>query len=90
MRHVVHKSISRPGIACAVTHDENETAISVGALERAKAVALEHTGSGRVTETEVGDQERHHEVEVTLPTPDVQLDESLNVVGSESDSGNDD
>jgi len=57
---------------------------------RAQAAALEHTGEGRVTETEVGDEESYYEVEVTLPNgeeTDVQLNESFKVVGSESDSG---
>ena len=52
------------------------------------AAALAHTGGGRVTETEVGDEESYYEVEVTLADGsqvDVQLDREFNVVGSESD-----
>ena len=54
----------------------------------AAGAALEETGGGRVTETEVGDEESYYEVEVTLDDGsqvDVQLDESFQVVGQESD-----
>jgi uncharacterized membrane protein YkoI len=57
-------------------------------LEKAKAVALAHTGGGRVTETEVGDEESLYEVEVTLPDGsrvDVQLDEGFTVVGTDAE-----
>ena len=57
-------------------------------LERASAAALAETGEGRVTETEVGDEESFYEVEVTLDDGsqvDVQLDEDFNVVGSSVD-----
>ena len=52
------------------------------------AAALAETGEGRVTETEVGDEESYYEVEVTLDDGsqvDVQLDEQFNVVGSSVD-----
>ena len=58
------------------------------ALDKASAAALEHTGEGHVTETEVGDEESYYEVEVTLDDGsqvDVQLDEQFNVVGGEAD-----
>ena len=72
--------------------DATDTPITGSALEQAKAAALAHTGQGKVTETEVGDEESYYEVEVTLDTGnqvDVQLDKSFNVVGSESDGQND-
>ncbi len=53
-------------------------------LERASAAALEHLGEGRVTATEVGDEESYYEIEVELDNGrqvDVQLDESFNFVG---------
>jgi uncharacterized membrane protein YkoI len=68
--------------------DATETPISGAALEQAKAAALAQTGGGRVTGTEVGDEESYYEVEVTLANGDqvdVQLDENFDVVGSESD-----
>ncbi len=68
--------------------DETEVPITGTALEKASAAALAYTGGGRVTETEVGDEESYYEVEVTLEDGsqvDVQLDEDFNVVSSESD-----
>lgn len=62
-------------------------------LEKASAAALEFTNGGRVTATEVEDEESYYEVEVTLDDGsqvDVQLDEEFNVVGSEADGANDD
>lgn len=55
-------------------------------LERASKVALDYTGSGRVTGTEVGDEESYYEIEVTRDDGsqiDVQLDKSFNVVGTD-------
>jgi len=75
---------------------EVDRAISGSALDKASAAALEHTGGGRVTDTEVGDEDSHYEVEVTLDDGsqvDVQLDEQFNVVGDEADddgAGDDD
>jgi uncharacterized membrane protein YkoI len=72
--------------------DATDRAISGGALERAKAAALADT-PGRVTETEVGDEESYYEVEVTRPDGsqvDVQLDRDFNVVTSKTDSEKDD
>ena len=68
--------------------DATDTPITGSALDQASAAALEHTGEGRVTETEVGDEESYYEVEVTLDDGsqvDVQLDEDFNVVGDEAD-----
>ncbi|MGH2961904.1 MAG: hypothetical protein ACRDL3_06900, partial [Solirubrobacterales bacterium] len=41
-----------------------DQAIGGSALDRASAAALEHTGGGQVTDTEVGDEESYYEVEV--------------------------
>jgi hypothetical protein len=78
------------GIAVAAGggDDAADKPIAGAALDRAKAAALAHTGEGRVTGTEVGDEESYYEVEVTLDNGgqvDVQLDKSFNVVGSEND-----
>jgi uncharacterized membrane protein YkoI len=57
-------------------------------LDKASAAALQHTGGGQVTDTEVGDEESYYEVEVTLDDgsqTDVQLDRGFNVVGDEAD-----
>ena len=55
-------------------------------LKRASAAALAYVGEGRVTETEIEDEESYYEVEVTLDDGrqiDVQLDEAFNVVGTD-------
>ena len=85
----VAAAVTSAGIASAVGADDHEAPITGQDLERATAAALEHTGGGKVTETEVGDEESYYEVEVTLPDgaqTDVQLDEQFNVVGEETDS----
>ena len=82
------------GVAVASSNnDDSEAPISGDALEKASTAALEHTGGGRVTETEVGDEESYYEVEVTLDDGsqvDVQLDEDFNVVGDEVETGDED
>jgi hypothetical protein len=73
--------------------DDDEPPITGGELDRASAAALEHTGGGTVTETEIGDEESWYEVEVTLEDGsqvDVQLDQQFNVVGAETDEEDDD
>jgi uncharacterized membrane protein YkoI len=68
--------------------NESEKAISGAALDRASAAALAHTDGGKVTETEVGDEESYYEVEVTRDDGsqvDVQLDRDFRVVGDEAD-----
>jgi hypothetical protein len=68
--------------------EDNDAPITGQALQRASDAALAHTGGGRVTETEVGDEESLYEVEVTLgdgSQVDVQLDENFNVVGESAD-----
>jgi hypothetical protein len=76
------------GIVRAVAPD-GEPPITGEALERASAAALDYTGEGRVTDTEVGDEEGYYEVEVTLDDGsqvDVHLDENFNVLGQEADN----
>lgn len=74
------------------TEDANEgpdVPITGSALERASAVALDYAGEGRVTGTEVGDEEGYYEIEVTLNSGrqvDIHLDESFNVLSQISDS----
>ena len=85
------------GLGIAAGRDDggvDEARITGDALDRARAAALAHTGGGRVTDTEVGDEESLYEVEVTLgdgTQVDVQLDERFEVVGEERDgSGSED
>lgn len=76
------------GVALATAADDDDEPITGPALEQASAAALAFTGGGRVTDTEVGDEESYYEVEVTLDDGtqvDVQLDERFVVVGSEAD-----
>jgi uncharacterized membrane protein YkoI len=80
-------------IAAGGDDDATEQPITGTALDRASAAALAHTGGGRVTGTEVGDEESLYEVEVTLADGsqvDVQLDGSFDVVGSEHDGPDED
>jgi len=66
-----------------------QKAITGDALQKASDVALAHTGGGKVTETEVNDEESYYQVEVTTDQgqQDVQLDRNFNVVSSKGDSG---
>ena len=86
-------ALAAGGTAIAAGGDDDATdkPISGSALEKAKAAALADT-PGRVTETEVGDEESYYEVEVTRPDGsqvDVQLDRNFNVVSSKTDSEDD-
>jgi uncharacterized membrane protein YkoI len=72
---------------------ETDRAVTGPALRSATQAALEHTGGGRVTGTEVGDEESYYEVEVTRhdgSQTDVQLDRDFKVVGDETEQGPDD
>jgi uncharacterized membrane protein YkoI len=69
--------------------DESDKAITGTALDRASHAALAHTGGGKVTGTEVGDEDSYYEVEVTRgdgSQVDVQLDRSFHVVSGRGDS----
>jgi len=80
-------------VATAGGGDDNEAPITGRDLDRATTAALEHTAEGRVTDTEVGDEESYYEVEVTLKDGsqiDVQLDRHFQVVGDEADETRDD
>lgn len=69
--------------------DVSDKAITGTALDRASRAALAHTGGGKVTGTEVGDEDSYYEVEVTRgdgSQVDVQLDRSFHVVRAQGDS----
>ena len=71
--------------------DAGDRPITGSALDRARDAALAHTGGGRVTGTEVGDEESYYEVEVTRSDGsqvDVQLDRGFDVVGDKVDREN--
>jgi hypothetical protein len=86
--------VAAGGIAVAAADDDaTETPITGADLQRASEAALASTGGGKVTGTEVGDEESYYEVEVTLDDGsqvDVQLDKSFKVVGSGADGDVDD
>jgi uncharacterized membrane protein YkoI len=78
-------------VATGGDDDVTDTPITGPALQQASEAALVETGGGRVTETEVGDEESRYEVEVTLDDGsqvDVQLDDQFRVVGSKTDREN--
>ena len=75
------------GLAMATGGDDDQP-ITGTALDRATAAALEHTGGGTVTETEVGDDGAAYSVEVRLDDGsqvEVNLDEGFNVIGQAAD-----
>jgi uncharacterized membrane protein YkoI len=79
------------GVARAAGGDDGDgTPITGDALAHASKVALAETGGGRVTATEVNDEEGKYEVEVTLENGrqvDVHLNDSFRVVDSAADHG---
>jgi uncharacterized membrane protein YkoI len=78
------------GAAGGGDDDGTDKAITGTALDHAKAVALDHTGGGKVTGTEAGDEEGAYEVEVTRADGsqvDVHLDKSFKVIDSSRDGG---
>jgi uncharacterized membrane protein YkoI len=83
-------AIGGTAIASSVGGDDDgsDKAITGTALDQAKAAALAHTGGGKVTETEAGDEEGAYEVEVTMPDGgqvDVHLDKSFHVLNQSAD-----
>ena len=76
------------GIAAAANSRDSDTPITGSALGRATSVALAATGGGRVTGTEVNDEESKYQVEVTLDNGqqvDVNLDAHFAVVKTKTD-----
>jgi uncharacterized membrane protein YkoI len=74
--------------------DDNATDQSIKgtALDRAKAVALQQTGGGRVTATEIRDEEGYYEIEVRRSDGsqvDVHLDRNFNVLDASPDGSAD-
>ena len=71
----------------AVEAETEAVPITGNALETASAAALEYIGEGRVTDTEIGDEEGYYEIEITLDNGkevDVHLDENFNVLSVEN------
>lgn len=82
-------------IATAADGDEDDAPdvpLTGADLDRAAAAALDHLDGGRVTDSEVGDEESFYEIEVTLDDGrqiDVQLDRTFTVVSTADDAGSD-
>ena len=73
--------------------DESEDVpITGSALEKASAAALKYVGEGRVTDTEIDDEEGYYEIEITRNNGqqvDVHLDENFNVLGKDDEEEDD-
>jgi uncharacterized membrane protein YkoI len=68
--------------------DGKDQPIPGTALDRASRVALDQVGGGKVTATEVADEEGYYEIEVTKADGsqvDVHLNRDFSVAGTESD-----
>lgn len=72
--------------------DGRDRAITGSALAHASKVALKHTGGGRVTGSEIDDEEGYYEIEVTRGgrETDVHLDRAFHVLNSEDDGAGED
>jgi hypothetical protein len=76
------------GIAAATGRVDHDQPITGAALSRASAAAIAHAGGGRVTGSEVGDEEGYYEVEITLSDGrqvDVHLGHDFNVLTTKPD-----
>ncbi len=76
------------GVAYATGSGDDSSGQAGGAnLEKAKSVALDHV-NGRVTGSEVGDEEGYYEVEITRDDGsqvDVHLDKDFKVIDTPAD-----
>ena len=75
-------------VAYATGGESSEQQATGPGIEKAKSVALEHTNGGRVTGTEVGDEEGYYEIEVTREDGsqvDVHLDRDFAVLSAPTD-----
>ena len=75
------------GVAYA-TGDDSSSQPTGSNIDKAKSIALDQTNGGRVTGTEVGDEEGYYEVEVIKDDGsqvDVHLDRDFNVLSTPAD-----
>ena len=77
-------------MAAAIGRDDAPDRTLTGTeLDRASAAALKEVGSGRVTDTEAGDEEGAYEVEVTRADGteiDIHLDKDFGVLTTDADT----
>jgi uncharacterized membrane protein YkoI len=74
------------------TDDGAGKPITGPALDKASRIAIDHVGGGRVTATELQDEEGYYEIEVKRDDGsqvDVHLDSHFNVLNSSGDGGGD-
>jgi hypothetical protein len=67
--------------------------VTGAALDRASRIAVDRVGGGRVTGTELQDEEGYYEIEVTRgdgSQVDVHLDSHFNVLNAKGDGGDED
>lgn len=79
-------------VASGAVDMDDDQPLTGATYDKAVAAALEHTGEGEVTETEVGDDGAAYEVEIKLADGsqvEVNLDDSFTVLGSEPDDDSD-
>ena len=99
IKSLLHKRIVIPTVAVAallggggvIWANSASAGINEDGVDRASRVALDAVGSGKVTETEVNDEEAYYEIEITKPDGsqvDVAVDENFKVVGQEVDGEN--
>src|SRR5215203_3188587 len=68
--------------------DSSEQQATGPGIEKAKSIALDYTNGGRVSGTEIGDEEGYYEVEVIRgdgSQVDVHLDRDFNVLSTPAD-----
>ena len=91
VEHEVKISAETGEVLSVEEEDEDEgpdVPITGSALERASAAALAFIGEGRVTDSEIGDEEGYYEIEVRMNNGqevDVHLDENFKVLSVEYD-----
>ncbi len=79
-------TINQQGEVIGVEDEELDIPITGNALEKASKAALDYIGEGRVTDSEVGDEEGYYEIEITLDNGrevDVHLDENFRILSTE-------
>jgi uncharacterized membrane protein YkoI len=78
--------IDQQGNVIQVEDEEIDVPITGSALEKASQAALAYMGEGKVTDSEIGDEEGYYEIEITLDNggeADVHLDKNFNVLSVE-------
>jgi uncharacterized membrane protein YkoI len=68
--------------------DYSEEQATGPGIEKAKSIALDHTNGGRVSGTEIGDEEGYYEFEIIRDDGsqvDVHLDRDFNVLSTPAD-----